>query len=1157
VGKLIVALQLGTVRYFGDYELMEEIARGGMGVVYKARQVSLNRLVALKMILAGEFATEADVQRFRQEAQAAAHLDHPHIVAIYEVGEHSGLQYFSMKLIERTTRKPERGTKAGQREVATLLAKVAGAVHHAHQRGILHRDLKPSNVLVDTQGEPHVADFGLAKRVEGDSGVTRSGAVVGTPSYMAPEQARAVKTLTTSADVYSLGAILYDGLTGRAPFRGDDVVATLMKVVNEEPTPPRSLEKNIDRDLETICLKCLEKEPARRYGSAEALADDLSRWLRGEPIHGRATSRMERAWRWCRRNPSVAALLTTVALSLVTGIVVTSYFAGRAFDGERKALAFARDVQDRSDKVANLQYAWGIKQASDSFNAGLYPRFEELLEATVPAEGDKDRRGFEWHCLWRMAFDGRSVRPRPKPGSLSYPSTDGSRIIATEYVGQQTNFIKPDTPVITRISDSKAGTLLATKKHKPYDRVSGDGSRIVLIDEDGGVTVWDLLADRLVRHIPEIKTSAFGFGLDETGRRMSLMPTAEKQWFEFWDLDSGKLLHRFPVEGQHLGLGSSSYSLSGDWRRLVMIRASADGTPGQDFCVHESSTGKLLWKARGQSNPRHGFTVSHDGRHLAVPQADGSVVLYEVEGTSVGFTLYPGIAVHGIQFDRTGTRLVAFGDNEAVVFDVTGNTPPRRLRNTGPGGSFASSDRLVTTRLKDELEWDLTRNPGRRISQGNGIPHPSQDGRRISEGNSVYDVESEKSLGIVDYDEEGMKWHSLCPDSVRCLRLYSDGPLSFRWNSRYVSHLNVPVLPLPFPSMLDGVGGLVLAAQQCTDVVRPNRLEVFDFRSKRTVARERLPAGHLKASLIGQGRWLYSSSMMDWRLIDLEKKVPARTGHFDTGGRANAVVCPNDHFLVHSWVTFGNGSPQHQNAIVVDLRSGREVFRLATQAFAAETPAPVFSRDGKYLCWVTWNRFLIWETATHAHHWVDLPEAPDFTHKWAFGMDHSATFSDDGKRLALIRDGDLRVWNLKTSRFEHTMSIPFHINTHVRFSADGRRLAAVVPDETSKVTATAQPSFEMNGGMGVGANTPSPLGESVLLRIWDLVTGQEVANLPLGQVGRASVITGQGSGVFILDFDERRLRVAYASGYGLDIHTFNGTPVTHEERNAARSVPRQ
>jgi tRNA A-37 threonylcarbamoyl transferase component Bud32 len=310
---------LGTVRYIGDYELPAEIARGGMGVVYKARQISLNRDVAVKMILAGQLASALDVARFRAEAEAVAALDHPNILPIYEVGEHDGQHYFSMKLIAGGSL-ADRVEKLRQqpREVARVIAAVSRAVHFAHQRGVLHRDLKPSNVLLDERGEPFVVDFGLAKKMAADGSLTQSGAIVGTPAYMAPEQARAEKGLTTAIDVYALGAILYECLTGRPPFVAATAWEVVRQVVDKEPDPPRQLNPQVDRDLERICLKCLAKEPAGRYDSAAALADDLERWLRGEPVHARPVTALARLNKWVQRQPAVAGLLGISVLATVT-----------------------------------------------------------------------------------------------------------------------------------------------------------------------------------------------------------------------------------------------------------------------------------------------------------------------------------------------------------------------------------------------------------------------------------------------------------------------------------------------------------------------------------------------------------------------------------------------------------------------------------------------------------------------------------------------------------------------------------------------------------------------------------------------------------------------------------------------------------------------
>jgi WD40 repeat protein len=373
-------------RQFGDYELLEEIARGGMGVVYRARQISLDRIVAVKMLLFGEFSSDEFVRRFKAEAAAAAALQHPNIVAIHEIGEHEGTHYFSMDFVEgQNLADAVRKRPMPSSEVAARLQVLAQTVHYAHQRGVLHRDLKPSNVLIDASGNVRLTDFGLAKRFERGSDLTTSGQLVGSPSYMPPEQAAPDRgPIGPASDVYSLGAILYYLLTGRAPVVADSLEGTLLAVLHDEPIALRLLNRSIPRDLETICLKCLEKSPLRRYASAEALADDLGRHLRREPIRARPAGWFEKLFRWCRRKPAAASAIALLGLIAGASVITANHLA---------RLHRVARWDTYVSEMSRAQYEWQQHHFAEAF---FY------LQRQIPRRDEQDLRGFEWRHLWNL-----------------------------------------------------------------------------------------------------------------------------------------------------------------------------------------------------------------------------------------------------------------------------------------------------------------------------------------------------------------------------------------------------------------------------------------------------------------------------------------------------------------------------------------------------------------------------------------------------------------------------------------------------------------------------------------------------------------------------------------------------------------------------------
>jgi WD40 repeat protein len=472
---------LAGTRTLGDYELLDEVARGGMGVVYRARHRRLNRVVALKMVSAAHLAGETAARRFRLEAEAAASLDHPNIVPIYEVGEADGRLFYTMKLaeggplsrqIEQLQLRPGAASNGHARQelqrrrerLIRLVIQIAHAVHHAHERGLLHRDLKPSNILLDAAGEPAVTDFGLARWIEEENDLTVSGTVVGSPSYMSPEQAAGrAPELTTAADVYGLGAVLFYLLTGRAPFAEESALATMRAVVERDAPRPSALNAAVDLDLDTICRKCLEKVPARRYQSARALAEDLERTLRGEPIHARPASWSEQAGKWARRNPALALL--SLVLLLAPVVIITLLAKGNA------------RVNQAQQATRLHLYAADMQVAQTALEDANLALARQILENYQPRAGELDLRGFEWRYLWQRAQSGqlRVLRQHAQPVNALQFSPDGNWL-ATSELGRTVWFWSTTTWKPERVIDWSG------ESQEPFRRVSfsHDGTRFVI-----------------------------------------------------------------------------------------------------------------------------------------------------------------------------------------------------------------------------------------------------------------------------------------------------------------------------------------------------------------------------------------------------------------------------------------------------------------------------------------------------------------------------------------------------------------------------------------------------------------------------------------------------------------------------------------------------
>jgi WD40 repeat protein len=1027
------------IRYFGDYELLEEIARGGMGVVFKARQVSLNRIVAVKMILAGNLATPADVQRFRAEAEAAANLDHPNILPIYEVGEHEGQHYFSMKwvdggsLAERlaTLRRSVSDTPQIRALVAELI-KVARAVNFAHQRGIIHRDLKPSNILLDREHAPYVTDFGLAKRVEGDSGLTQSGAIVGTPSYMAPEQARAEKQLSTSVDVYSLGAILFQCLTGRPPFQGPTQLDTMMAVLEREPEWPA----NCDRDLATIAMKCLEKEPGKRYASAETLAEDLERWVRSEPVFARRIGPGIRTWKWVKRRPTLASLVLFGLAATIAGVVGTWVFVSRL---QQRELIERRYLYAANSDL--LQAAWNDRRID---------RVVELLESMKPQGNQSDLRGFEWYYFARLS--------RPELGSFQRPAVErpigvafspNAALFATAYSGG------------IQIWDTSTGQKrceINTLTWQSSIAFSPDSRRLVGAGANNTARIWDVKTSKEL-NVFKLDSVCTHTAFSQNGR---LLATADGviSTVRIWDAVDGKELHRFQRPGQIKGLAFSpdgtrlltssivneNRVTSGTtavwdvetWRQMFTVKhsGSVDGVafrPNQlQFATVERNSptnpaaSDEKWTTRvwdAKTGHEH-LTLEHTGRHVVIafcptatrvataecPTAENCVIrILDANTLGVQRSFQVAGRVVGMTFSFDGSRLKTIATSEGNAFSA-GIWTHREWAVVGDASVFRLGG-PVTHSLEKTL--DLLKDNTLDVWRTNSPFLPSvafdTEGMHLATATApglieIWNCGSGTSVRAFQDSSELVESVGFTPDSshLTTLSLTSGGSARI-WNLKTGRSIESLKRDPQYLGVACGASGLRMARVEPAgqkSLEEPTRISSWDVET-----------GQELASLSGTGRVMTRGALGPDGF------------HF-----ATSILCPDDDQFPIRFV-------------VVDLSTGRQIL---AQKHKVVVNAVAFSPNCKRLVAVPED---------------DTPIVLDletgnvlFALKGHNGHVNAVAFSPDNSRIATVCDDkSVRIWDAFTG--QQLLSLAGHTGPvlGVAFSPDGERLATISADGTARI----------------------------------------------------------------------------------------------------------
>lgn len=969
-------------RSFGPYDLLDEIGRGGMGVVYRAWQRNLGRVVAIKMLAPGIPPSPHFISRLHAEAQTAGSLHHPNIVAVYDVGAHDGQHFLAMEYVPgESLSRAGHGHPLPSRSAAGYLQQIAEAVHHAHERGVLHRDLKPSNVIIDTNNRPRVTDFGLAKRLTAEAELTLTGQILGSPSYIAPEQVQGGKTsLDRRTDVYGLGAMLYFLLTCRPPFVADDLAHVMHLVVTADPLPPRRLNPSVPPDLETVCLKCLEKEASRRYSTAAELAEELGRFLRDEPVRARPINPAQRAQRWCRRNPALATALLAGLLALLGGLGGMSWLW-------RKAEVSRVRAERQSEATRSSLYAADIFAAHQGFVNHHWGMARKTLAAHVPAPGQQDLRSFEWHYLQaRLRGDNAVVLSGHSNTvtALAF-SPDGARLVSAA---------RGDS---LRVWDWRDRTLRrvlpCSARHIFRLAFSPSGARLAVGSSDG-LELWDAESWQLIAREP-FRAASVAFGPNESllaiGQNNVPWGTEHSGPALLWDTRQGSCLARFTNSG-----GQVSFSPDGKFL--------ATGSWGGQVRIWDTATGAL------QRNLTNAFRLlslefSPDGKCLAgLSWEFGPQLWSTLDWRFLGSLTGSAYRVRTLAFSPDGQRLATAGSDQTIdLWDPT--TRSRQSSRQGHGDeiwslAFSPDGQVLASGGRDEAVflWDLSAEAPATCVTGLlaslGLPNYalSPGGSRVaaatSDGIRVYDTRGMAATGAAFAATAPI---GFIPNTDHLLAVRCPDTL-VRWDLRQGSVARE--FTLPFPTNPDNDCRVSSSGRWMAYGDSVGRLRLIRTENGESTAEPRPHLRYVLALDFNRDETFLASSDLSnnafvWGLPGLEPVMTLR-GHKDyVRGLA---VSPDGRLLA---TASADGT-----ARVWRVKDGAELAVL--RGHNEDVIDVAFTPDGRTLATSSYDRTVrLWHLDT-GREMLALPTEARVLR---------IQFSSDGRLLAAIcLDGTLRLW---------------------------------------------------------------------------------------------------------------------------------------------------